>query len=676
MQVTHVISIASLLLSRTMKLSTSLAGLALALSLATLQAQPNAGGGKDGGKDGGKGGGGGGGSSTQEYAALLPGECEICNPTDNRVRPVSLTIQYFGGKGEVSRYQDLEHATCRDQMFPESGTITAYGITYTVEEGTPTIITFVGDAGKMDAETDFYFSDGSAVSGCFIHTSCSQPIVAGDQIGPFLILEGNECTGYCGDGSVDTSVGEECDEGATMPSEKCREDCTTPRCGDGILDSDMGEECDDGAAMPTDTCQDCELPFALVTFCGDGIVDPLTGEECDDGAANGDDTDGCRDDCTIPSCGDGVHDSDMGEECDDGANGDDTDGCRDDCTSPSCGDGVHDSDMGEECDDGANGDDTDGCRDDCTIPSCGDGIVDMGMGEECDDGAAFFTCRDDCTMPYCGDGIVDTIMGEECDDGANGVADGCKDDCKTCVCEASATYEESTGAVTIDFDMCGEEPLKSDFIGIYPCDASTTTVTADHFCSYAPATCGASFDLGYEEGEVYVNQNYLWFAFTCGSPAEYGCQRNHTMEWPSSGTVTIDPNVAGINWAFRSGRTLEPGCYKAVLNRDINVISPPPYPTICEPWGDALEFQVPVTGSSGNGTSSEATPLEYAQGESGSLGFSQGAQGESGSLGISQGAQGESGSLAFSQGAQDESGSLGFSAYFAFLASVLALFFI
>ncbi len=111
-----------------------------------------------------------------------------------------------------------------------------------------------------------------------------------------------------------------------------------------------------------------------LSFCGDGIVD--AGEDCDDG--NTDDTDGCRNDCTVSSCGDGI--VDPGEDCDDG-NSDDTDACRNDCTSPVCGDGIVDA--GEDCDDG-NSDDTDACRNDCTAPFCGDGILDA--GEECDDG--------------------------------------------------------------------------------------------------------------------------------------------------------------------------------------------------------------------------------------------------------------------------------------------------
>jgi cysteine-rich repeat protein len=59
--------------------------------------------------------------------------------------------------------------------------------------------------------------------------------------------------------------------------------------------------------------------------CGDGIVD--TGEQCDDGNTNN--SDDCRNDCTVPVCGDGIVDT--GEQCDDGniVSGDD---CEDDCT--------------------------------------------------------------------------------------------------------------------------------------------------------------------------------------------------------------------------------------------------------------------------------------------------------------------------------------------------------
>src|SRR2546427_5851837 len=45
-------------------------------------------------------------------------------------------------------------------------------------------------------------------------------------------------------------------------------------------------------------------------ICGNGVVE--AGEQCDDG--NGVNTDGCKNNCTLPSCGDGLVSN--GEQCD------------------------------------------------------------------------------------------------------------------------------------------------------------------------------------------------------------------------------------------------------------------------------------------------------------------------------------------------------------------------
>lgn len=169
------------------------------------------------------------GNGVDGTAPLLDNQCYICTP-DNKIRPTSIRVQYFGGVGAISRYQDDSKATCRDQTYPDSGPITtSYGLTYTVATGD--IFTFTSDdGGDMDANTVFTFSNGIT---CSIHTSCSQPLVAGDQLGPFLLLEANGCVySYCGDGNLDD--GEECDEGeANMPSATCK-NCTIPICGDGV----------------------------------------------------------------------------------------------------------------------------------------------------------------------------------------------------------------------------------------------------------------------------------------------------------------------------------------------------------------------------------------------------------------------------------------------------------
>src|SRR6185295_7801316 len=121
---------------------------------------------------------------------------------------------------------------------------------------------------------------------------------------------------------------------------------------------------DDGNNINTDSCRnDCTLPA-----CGDGITDPPN-ETCDPpGSPAGAQGNPCRANCTV--CGDGVQQS--GEECDDG-NATDSDGCHNDCTLPSCGDG--NVIPPETCDPpgvpaGAHGNP---CRLNCTV--CGDGVM-------------------------------------------------------------------------------------------------------------------------------------------------------------------------------------------------------------------------------------------------------------------------------------------------------------
>ena len=71
--------------------------------------------------------------------------------------------------------------------------------------------------------------------------------------------------------------------------------------------------------------------------------------------------------------------------------------------------------------------------------------------------------------------------------------------------------------------------------------------------------------------------------------------------------MVLDPTKEGTVWAFLGGRTLEPGCYKAVLQREMYFISPPPYPDICpQGWEGALEFTVPEPNS-------QESPLEQSE---------------------------------------------------------------
>ena len=116
----------------------------------------------------------------------------------------------------------------------------------------------------------------------------------------------------CGDGEVNAAAGEQCDDG---PGGVCPDNCQVPFCGDGAVEG--VEQCDDGNSVQTDGCKnDCTL-----AYCGDSFL--RTGvEQCDDG--NLVLTDACAN-CSIATCGDGFIRTGV-EECDDG-NATSGDGC-------------------------------------------------------------------------------------------------------------------------------------------------------------------------------------------------------------------------------------------------------------------------------------------------------------------------------------------------------------
>jgi cysteine-rich repeat protein len=152
-------------------------------------------------------------------------------------------------------------------------------------------------------------------------------------------------------------------------------------CGDGTLNVSAGEACDDGNVDNGDGCSDA----CVMEGCGDGVVNGM--EECDD--ANDVETDECISTCLAASCGDG-YTWEGTEECDD-ANEVNTDDCTDTCQAPVCGDGYV-WEGNEDCEDG-NDIDTDECIA-CVAAVCGDGFVWAG-NEECDDGNDIDD--DDCT---------------------------------------------------------------------------------------------------------------------------------------------------------------------------------------------------------------------------------------------------------------------------------------
>ncbi|MCC6877403.1 MAG: putative metal-binding motif-containing protein [Sandaracinaceae bacterium] len=126
--------------------------------------------------------------------------------------------------------------------------------------------------------------------------------------------------------------------------------CVASSCGDGFTDSTRSEECDDGNTTAFDGCEpDCSFSCEADAECDDD--NPCTGDDtCDttthvceagtapppgspcststqpDGVCSAADSSTC----IAPGCGNAVVDG--SEDCDDGMNGNDNDGCRDDCT--------------------------------------------------------------------------------------------------------------------------------------------------------------------------------------------------------------------------------------------------------------------------------------------------------------------------------------------------------
>ncbi|MBQ9394201.1 MAG: DUF4215 domain-containing protein [Proteobacteria bacterium] len=122
--------------------------------------------------------------------------------------------------------------------------------------------------------------------------------------------------GTCGDSKIGKN--EQCDNGSSNGStgNKCSAMChivnrVTTKCGNGTIDTANGEECDDGNKLGGDGCSPtCQIESAFECYdngkknicrpiCGDGItmwmLNGDAAEECDDG--NNISGDGCSADC-------------------------------------------------------------------------------------------------------------------------------------------------------------------------------------------------------------------------------------------------------------------------------------------------------------------------------------------------------------------------------------------
>ncbi len=339
---------------------------------------------------------------------------------------------------------------------------------------------------------------------------------------------------YCGDGKVDTSLGEVCDDGNLMPGDGCSGVCAVEpnwdcpptggactsniKCGDGVRSP--GEACDDGNTKAGDGCAAnclttesgfyCPTPGEAckkLSDCGDGRM--TTGENCDDGnKASGDGCDsGCRVEtgyrclvpkaaCTkIPVCGDLIITPSAGENCEDG-NTVSGDGCNAFCRKEAdyytcatvgqlctsnivCGDGKVQGT--ERCDDG-NKTSGDGCSNVCGPES---GWLCRQAGKPC--------------IPNCGDGRV--LGFETCDTIPNGANDGCS---STCQVEPGYTCTKpASGGSACTSSTCGNGVKE----GVEQCDLGSSnglylgdgkgcslTCTNEPLCRVAEADANGNYN--------------------------------------------------------------------------------------------------------------------------------------------------------------------------------------
>jgi cysteine-rich repeat protein len=271
-----------------------------------------------------------------------------------------------------------------------------------------------------------------------------------------------------GDGSLPSCEGigdgASCGEGFICVSGRCG----PSRCGDGHVDAERAEACDDGNAINGDGCDDdCTPTCTLDADCDNG--DPCNGTEtcvssrCQLGLVPADGSEMCTTTgggagvcygglCSPPDCGNGTVDPD--EDCDDGRNGDNEDGCRDDCT--------YTCTVDDGCDDGdaCNGAETcDGSTNTCVDPA------DL----DCDD-------SDDCTADSCdaavgcvnalvdgdGDGYSAAscttagLMGGDCDDARSDVYPGATELCDGADNDCNGMVDDGTSDVTCLRDQDGD----------------------------------------------------------------------------------------------------------------------------------------------------------------------------------------------------------------------------
>ena len=249
----------------------------------------------------------------------------------------------------------------------------------------------------------------------------------------------------CGNGSVETTMGEECDDANTIDDDGCSSNCLVEpvsqvgdggTCGNANVE-DLGyispwrnswiegaEECDDGNDINSDGCSaGCQNEGSTLGGSVCGNSDLGDGEDCDDG--NRRSGDGCSPECLregsrpgpLGVCGNGTAETDLGEDCDDGRMCANAAACVSNIDCAGIGDGQCRPRSGDGCSQICLNEGSYPCAEPLTDLNCC-GNARLEAGEDCDGGEG---CGLNClkigssayysSASYCGDGTVGT--GEE-----------------------------------------------------------------------------------------------------------------------------------------------------------------------------------------------------------------------------------------------------------------------
>lgn len=323
----------------------------------------------------------------------------------------------------------------------------------------------------------------------------------------------------CGNGVLDLSKGEECDQGRFNGlSPLCDRWCRSQFCGDNVVQKQNGEECeparaDDGTYTVLQCGQTCTVPTCNANgFCGGGCkwlflpactqpVPPAPVLETSSSASSVSSFNDVQntiatgiEDVTGPLSGDMQSSSAISIQplIIPVPSSSSTASSFSSASSSSvplvsepaafCGDGILNND--EECDRGMSDNELgNGCTPTCKVSICGN--MSLEPGEECDDGKRNSRSQPDscstlCLLPRCGDGIVDPAFGELCDTGTNNSAytpGACRLNCVPAYCG---------DFIKDPLEQCDNGPDGSAFCTPF-CTLTAEAASADGLHSAAPS---------------------------------------------------------------------------------------------------------------------------------------------------------------------------------------------